>query len=196
MQYAKTAEVMTPREIVEIALKCKTRGNVGIAYTYNEPLVGYEFVRDTARIAHENGLKNVLVTNGTAGEKVLEEITPFMDAMNIDLKAFTERFYHDLVKGDLEMVKAFIKEAEKLCHVELTTLIIPGKNDSEKEMHELAEWVSCLDGKIPGRQIPLHVTRFFPQFHMTDIAETPVNMVYRLAETAREYLEYVYVGNI
>ncbi|MCR5499748.1 MAG: radical SAM protein, partial [Acetatifactor sp.] len=129
MGYAEHAEVLSPEELVQMALELRSRGNIGIAYTYNEPLIGYEFVRDTAKLAKEAGLKNVLVTNGMASKKVLDEISPYIDAMNIDLKAFTDYFYRDYIQGDLGMVKDFIEGAAERCHVELTTLIIPGEND-------------------------------------------------------------------
>ena len=184
-QYRK----LLPGELAGLAREYKTHGNIGMAFTYNEPLVGYEFVRDTARLVQEQGLKNVLVTNGFAELSVLEEILPYIDAMNIDLKGFTEEYYRKL-GGGLEPVKRFIKRAVQECHVELTTLIVPGENDSEKEMEEEAAWIASLD---PG--IPLHVTRFFPQYKMTDRAATDVETVYRLRETAAKYLRYVYTGN-
>ena len=195
LSFAKIAETVTPEEIVEKAIELKARGNVGIAFTYNEPLVGYEFVRDTAKLAKEKGLANVLVSNGTAGKKVFETIAPYIDAMNIDLKAFTDGFYRNLIGGDFEMTKAFIESAAATCHVELTTLIIPGENDSEEEMRELSKWVAGLERKV-GKAIPLHVTRFFPQFKMTDRGPTPVETVYRLAEVAKENLEFVFTGNV
>lgn len=193
---ANDAEYLSPEELVRMALELRIRGNIGIAFTYNEPLIGYEFVRDTAKLTHENGLLNVLVTNGTATLRVLDEIGPYIDAMNIDLKAFSERFYNNWIQGDFAMTKAFIEGAVKLCHVELTTLIIPGENDSEEEMRELTSWVSGLQGKVPGKEIPLHVTRFFPRFHVTDRGPTPMQTVLRLADVAREKLDYVYTGNI
>ena len=196
MTRANDAEYLSPEELVRMALELRIRGNIGIAFTYNEPLIGYEFVRDTAKLTHENGLLNVLVTNGTATLRVLDEIGPYIDAMNIDLKAFSERFYNNWIQGDFAMTKAFIEGAVKLCHVELTTLIIPGENDSEEEMRELTSWVSGLQGKVPGKEIPLHVTRFFPRFHVTDRGPTPVQTVLRLADVAREKLNYVYTGNI
>lgn len=196
MTCANDAEYLSPEELVRMALELRIRGNIGIAFTYNEPLIGYEFVRDTAKLTHENGLLNVLVTNGTATLRVLDEIGPYIDAMNIDLKAFSERFYNNWIQGDFAMTKAFIEGAVKLCHVELTTLIIPGENDSEEEMRELTSWVSGLQGKVPGKEIPLHVTRFFPRFHVTDRGPTPVQTVLRLADVAREKLDYVYTGNI
>jgi len=196
MELADQAGFVSPEELVQMALNLRNRGNIGIAYTYNEPLIGYEFVRDTAKLAKEAGLKNVLVTNGTASQKVLDEISPYIDAMNIDLKAFTEYFYRDYIQGDLAMVKDFIEGAVRHCHVELTTLIIPGENDSEEEMRRLSEWVASLHGVVPGEQIPLHVTRFFPQFHVTDKSPTPTKTVLRLADIARENLKFVYTGNI
>ncbi len=194
-EYKDKAEFYEPDEIVKTALELRPRGNIGLAFTYNEPLVGYEFVRDTARLAKEAGLENVLVTNGTATQKVLEQILPYIDAMNIDLKAFTDRFYRDFIGGDFQMVKDFITTAAGDCHVELTTLVIPGKNDSEQEMCELSAWVAALENQT-GKKIPLHITRFFPAFKLTDLDPTPVNTILRLVEVARENLEFVFPGNI
>ncbi len=193
-RFAKTAETISPEELVEIAKRTLPRGNIGIAFTYNEPLIGYEFVRDTARIAKAEGLKIVMVTNGTAELTVLEELRPYIDAMNIDLKGFTDSYYSKILHGDRHQVLAFIEAAAKSCHVELTTLIVPGENDREEEMRELSRWVSCL--KNPdGEDLPLHISRFFPQFHMQDRKATDVQRVYHLAEIARESLQYVYTGN-
>ncbi len=192
-----TAEV-TPEQLAEAALLSKKDGNIGIAFTYNEPLVGYEFVRDTARLVHDMGMVNVLVTNGTAEVSVLEELLPYIDAMNVDLKGFTDHYYRDVLGGDRQMVMDFITRAVRSCHVELTTLIVPGENDSEEEMRDLSAWIAGLkdaSGTVIGADVPLHVSRFFPRFHMTDREATPVKTVYRLAEVARENLEYVYTGN-
>ncbi len=194
MQFADRAEYVTPEEIARTAVYYKSRGNVGAAFTYNEPLVGYEFVRDTAKLVHEAGMVNVLVSNGTAELPVLEEILPYMDAMNIDLKGFTDRYYKQVLGGDRGMVMRFIERAVQSCHVELTTLIIPGENDSEEEMRQMCRWIAGLrDGR--GAGIPLHISRFFPRFHMTDREATSVKKVYRLADVARETLRYVYTGN-
>ncbi|MBR5367862.1 MAG: AmmeMemoRadiSam system radical SAM enzyme [Lachnospiraceae bacterium] len=189
------ADTYTPEEVVNRAARLVPAGNIGVAFTYNEPLVGYEFVRDTAKLAHEAGLENVLVTNGTASATVFNEIVPYIDAMNIDLKAFTDGFYRDLIDGDLAMVKDFIESAAGSCHVELTTLIIPSYNDSEEEIDALSSWVAELEIKT-GKKIPLHITRFFPRFHMTDRPATPVADVIKLAEVASKHLEYVFTGNI
>ena len=195
---AGRVDTMSPEALAETAARLRSRGNIGLAFTYNEPLIGWEFVRDTARLAHGAGLVNVLVTNGTASLPVLEELAPHIDAMNIDLKGFTDRYYRKVLGGDLETVKAFIARAAQVCHVELTTLVVPGENDGEDEMRSLTGWVSGLsdaEGNPIGREIPLHISRFFPRFHMSDRPATDVGKVYRLADVAREKLKYVYTGN-
>jgi pyruvate formate lyase activating enzyme len=195
---AETAEKLTPEELVAAALHCRDRGNIGLAFTYNEPLVSYEFVLDTAKLAHEAGLKNVLVTNGTAELAVLEELGPHIDAMNIDLKGFTDHYYRDILKGDLDQVKGFISEAVRHCHVELTTLVVPGENDSEEEMRQIAGWIADLkddSGKTIGENVPLHISRFFPAFRMRDREATSVRLIYHLRDVAKEKLNYVYTGN-
>lgn len=187
------AMYVSPKELADTALEWKERkkaGNIGIAYTYNEPLTGWEYVRDTARLVREYGMVNVLVTNGTASLEVLEELLPYMDAMNIDLKGFREDYYR-MLGGNLETVKAFITRAARDCHVELTTLIVPGENDSPEEMDTQARWIAELNPEIP-----LHITRFFPQYHMADRTPTDVKQIYRLAETAKRHLSNVYVGNV
>ncbi|XOQ48553.1 MAG: Pyruvate formate-lyase 1-activating enzyme [Eubacteriales bacterium] len=184
----ETVEV-SPAALVGKALELLPRGNIGIAYTYNEPLVGYEYVRDCAKLAKEHSLKNVVVTNGNINEKPLQALLPDIDAMNIDLKGFTERFY-TAIGGNLETVKRSIQIAAERCHVEVTTLVIPGENDSVEEMDALSRWLA---GVSP--EIPLHVSRFFPRWRMTDRGPTPVETIDCLAETARKNLRYVYKGN-
>ncbi len=198
MRCRETAQTVSPEELVRLAVRYRAYGNIGLAFTYNEPLIGWEFVRDTAEMAHERDLLNVLVTNGTADLSVLEALGPHIDVMNIDLKSFTERCYSEVLGGSLDMVKAFIARAVQLCHVELTALIVPGENDSEDEMRAMTEWIAGLtdaEGKKIGADIPLHISRFFPRFHMTDRRATDVKTVYRLAQVARERLRYVYTGN-
>ncbi len=186
----RDAEYISSEELVSIAAGYRDRGNIGIAYTYNEPLVGYEYVLDCARLVRAAGMKNVLVTNGSAELPILEKIVPYIDAMNIDLKGFSDGYYSKLLKGDRRQVMDFIKEAAKHCHVEVTVLIIPGENDSEQEMTELSSWIASIDSNIP-----LHISRFFPCFHMTDRKATDVDLIYELADIARKNLEYVYTGN-
>jgi len=195
---AKTAEYISPEELAGIAAQTRNRGNIGVAFTYNEPLIGWEYIRDTAKLVHEEGLFNVIVSNGTASLEVLEELAPYIDAMNIDLKGFTDHYYNDVLGGSRAMTMAFIEEAVKHCHVELTTLIVPDENDSEDELREMCSWIASLtdsNNNNIGKDIPLHISRFFPRFNMTDRDATSVKHIYHLAEIAREQLTYVYTGN-
>ena len=185
---------ITPEELADIAYRFRDRGNIGVAFTYNEPLVSYEFVRDTAKLVKEKGMKNVLVSNGTAELTILEEILPYIDAMNIDIKSMSEKTYSEILRGDIKTTKAFIERAVTDCHVELTMLIVPGMNDTEAEMRELTGWISGLnDGR--GDKIPLHISRFFPRYKMTDRPATNIDVIYKLADIAKERLRYVYTGN-
>ena len=179
----------SPEALASKALELRPYGNIGVAYTYNEPLIGYEYVRDCAALVHERGMVNVLVTNGTIEEAPWRELLPLIDAANIDLKGFAPEWYGRL-GGDLETVKRSIVLAAERCHVEVTTLLIPGENDSEEEIRSLAQWLASVD-----RNIPLHLSRFFPRYRMTDRSPTPEERVYRLADIAREYLAFVYTGN-
>lgn len=181
---------MSPEKLVHMALSLTQRGNIGLAFTYNEPLVGYEFVRDCAELAHRNELKTVLVTNGMINEEPLMAFLPVIDAMNIDLKGFTAEFY-DALQGDLETVKNTIVKAQSCCHVEITTLVIPGENDNPEDMERQAAWIASLHPDIP-----LHLSRFFPRYHYTDRAPTPPETLQALADIARKHLRYVYFGNV
>ncbi len=190
MQYTRVpTHVVSPEDLVRQAVTLKKDGNIGIAYTYNEPFISYEYVMDCAKLAHAHGLKNVMVTNGTVEEEPLLEILPWIDAFNIDLKAFTQTFY-DTVQGNLEVVKRTIALAAKHSHVEVTTLIIPTENDSEQEMESLTAWLASVDPEIP-----YHISRFFPSFQAQDRPATPVKTIYHLADIARKRLKYVYTGN-
>lgn len=198
MRYEKEADELTPEEVVDLAQSYKNRGNIGIAFTYNEPLIGYEYVLDTAKLSHQKGLKNVLVTNGCASSAVLSKLSPYIDAMNIDLKGFTDRYYREVLGGDLDMVKAFITQAVKSCHVELTTLIVPGENDTDAEMEQISRWIASLTnetGEVIGKDIALHISRFFPRFMMQDKRATDVGLIYHLKEVAEKNLRFVYTGN-
>jgi pyruvate formate lyase activating enzyme len=166
-------------------------GNIGVAFTYNEPLISPEFILDTAPLLRAAGLAAVLVTNAMIHEKPFADILPHIDAMNIDLKSFSEDVYARN-GGYLDTVRRNIRAAADAGrHVEVTTLIIPGENDSEEEMYAEAEWLAGIDPDIP-----LHITRFFPRYHMTDREPTPVKTIERLAEAASRSLRYVYPGNI
>lgn len=176
----------TPEEIAEASYR--QNGNIGVAYTYNEPLISYEFVTDCARLIKAQGQYNVLVTNGYINRGPLLELLPFIDAMNIDLKAFSDTFYNR-IGGKLAPVMETIKTAAERCHVEVTTLIIGGLNDSDEEMDSLAEWLSRIG------PIPLHISRFFPNHKMSGSVPTPVETIMRLCTVARRYLDHVYPGN-
>lgn len=184
-----THQIMQPDELVHLAEELRGQGNIGLAYTYNEPVVGYEFVHDCAYAAREKNLKNVLVTNGFCNKRPWRELLSVIDAMNIDLKAFSQKFYR-AIGGDLETVKHSIELAAQSCHIEITALIIPDENDSNTEMERLSTWLASID-----REIPLHVTRFFPRYKMQGGQATPVGDIYRLIEVARKHLRYVYAGN-
>ncbi|MBQ7187552.1 MAG: AmmeMemoRadiSam system radical SAM enzyme [Ruminococcus sp.] len=191
-------DTLSPEQLAELALACRPRGNIGAAFTYNEPLIGFEYIRDAARLVREAGLMNVIVTNGSAELWVLEELLPYTDAMNIDLKSFDGDCYRRTLGGELETVKRFIARAVQGCHVELTTLIVPGMNDSEEELIRMTEWIASLtdgNGNVIGADIPLHISRFFPRFKMTDRPPTDVKLIYRLAGLARRRLRFVYTGN-
>lgn len=183
------ARYVPPEDLVMAAVDLVSRNNIGIAYTYNEPLVGYEYVRDCAKLAREKGLKNVVVTNGCFLKEPMNEIMPLIDAFNIDLKGFTNEFYKK-IGGDLEIVKNFIALAAESSHVEVTTLIIPDENDSEEEIENLSKFIAGIDVNMP-----LHISRFFPCYKMQDKNPTEVEKVYKLADIARKNLNYVYEGN-
>lgn len=198
MQMSNRLDVITPQELAELSQRYKNQGNIGVAFTYNEPLVSFEFVRDTAQLVHKAGMKTVLVTNGSAEPQVLDQLSGCIDAMNIDLKCFNERVYKDVLGGDLETVKRFISRAVQFCHVELTTLIVPGISDDEEELRRLVDWVAQLkdeSGKTIGENIPLHLTRFYPRFEMSDSRPTDIALIRRFADIARQKLKYVYIGN-
>ena len=180
---------LSPGDLVSLAKKYVTRGNIGIAFTYNEPLIGFEYVRDTARLAKVAGLSAALVTNGYVTQEKLHEILPYIDAMNIDLKGWTEKYY-EWLGGHIEPVKETIKTAAQKCHVEVTTLIVPGRNDSEQEMDEESHWLASI-----SEDMPLHISRYFPRYMTQDIPPTPVEKIYRLVDAAKKNLKYVYSGN-
>ncbi len=180
---------ISPKELCSLAKKECARGNIGVAFTYNEPLAGYEYVRDTAKLVRRAGMKNVLVTNGMAEPAVLEEILPYIDAMNIDLKGFRPEIYRYL-GGDLETVKTFIVRAAAGCHVELTSLIVPGMNDDPEDMRRQADWIAEI-----SPEIPLHITRSFPRHKMREPA-TDISLLKRLKKTAKGSLRHVCLGNV
>lgn len=178
-----------PEALVGEAEAHRSEGNIGLAFTYNEPLIGYEYVRDCARLCKGKGLKVVLVTNGSILPDPWIALLPLVDAANLDLKCFTPEGYRAL-GGDLETVKTAISLAAGRIHLEVTTLVVPGFNDGEEEMRALAGWLAGL-----GSDVPLHISRFFPQYRMLDRPPTSVETIMRLSVVAGEYLPHVYRGN-
>lgn len=187
---ARTA-LLEPADLAGMAAEYVKEGNIGVAYTYNEPSIWYEYVLDTAVLVRERGLANVLVTNGYISREPLEKLLPFIDAMNIDVKAFTGEFYEKFCKGSLESVQETVMIAAQGCHVEITTLVIPGLNDSPDEIGKLAKWLSSI-----SPDIVLHLSRFFPSYQMNDIPPTPVETLEAARVSAEAYLKHVYLGNI
>ena len=185
--------LITPEGLTDLAVDLSRQepGNIGVAFTYNEPTVCFEFIRDTSKLLHEAGLKSVVVTNGGLVRKYADERLPHVDALNIDLKGFSDEFYR-YVKGEFDTVKEFIKAAvEHECHVELTTLVIPTKNDDPEEMEREVEWITSI-----SPEIPLHLSRFFPRYKVDDLPPTPAETIYRLKDIAQKKLKYVYTGNL
>lgn len=182
---------ITPQQLVDLAVKMahEPLGNLGVAFTYNEPFIGYEFVRDCAILLRQAGLKTVLVTNGHINKEPLIDLLPLIDAMNIDLKGFSQAYY-DYVGGNFDCVKQTIATAYDKCHIEVTTLIVPSKNDSLEEMAAEAAWLASL-----SPEIPLHISRYFPRYKSI-IEPTPVETVLQLCNVARKHLHHVHAGNI
>ena len=184
----KTYKV-SPRSLIELALDAKDRGNIGIAFTYNEPLINFEYVKDTFKIARLEDLKTVLVTNGGINDKYLEKILPLTDAWNIDLKAFSKEKYKKL-GGDLDLTLNTIKRAAESSHVEITTLVVPGLSDNLEEFKEEIDFLSKLSPKIP-----LHLTRYFPMYKYRE-EKTSLSIMKEMKEIAEEKLEHVILGNV
>lgn len=180
----------TPEELVEKALKAPD--NIGLAYTYNEPSTFYEFMFDTAKQTHENGLKNAVISNGYINHEPLVKLLPFIDAFNIDLKAFSEDFYREQTKGKLEPVLKTLKIiAMSKAHLEITNLVIPGLNDNETVFEEMVKWIAS----ELGDKIPLHLSRYFPNYKL-NLPPTSHVKLETFYDLAKRHLQYVYLGNV
>jgi pyruvate formate lyase activating enzyme len=190
LEVSKLGYELLPEKIVEI---CTEKNIPGIAYTYNEPTIFIEYAYDTAKLASKKGIKNIFVTNGYETEEALKLIKPYLDAMNIDLKSFNDEFYKKICKARLQPVLDTIKLAHKLgIWIEITTLTIPGKNDSDEELKKIAGFIAGID-----KNIPWHVTAFHPDYKMTDIPSTSLNTLHKAYSIGKKAgLNYVYVGNI
>jgi len=179
----------TPEEIASRAIKAECKS---VAYTYNEPAIFAEFVKDCAVLVKKAGLKNILVSNGYLSKECFDFISDYMDAMNIDLKSLNEEFYLKYCGAKLKPVLRTIKRAyKKGIHIELTTLVIPGLNDSKKEFEKIAKFISGID-----RKIPWHISRFFPMYKMFDRQMTPLSTLKKAYQIGKKYLDYVYIGNV
>ena len=181
----------TPQDLADLAQRLKAeQGNIGLAYTYNEPLVGWEFVRDCARKIHARGMLNVLVSNGCAEPEIITEIAPLIDAANIDLKGPSQEYY-DWTGGDFKTVCRTIETLHSAgCHVEVTTLVVPGRNDKDGDIDAIASFIASV-----SPDIPLHITRFFPRYRMADTRPTPIATVHHLVDVAHRQLRHVLAGN-
>ncbi len=181
------ADYLGPEELAALAAR---RGSFAIAYTYSEPLVHFEYVLACAKQARERGLKNVLVSNGYINKDPAEELLPWLDAANIDLKSFQVDFYKKEIGGELEDVKRFITQAAPRLALEVTTLVIPGKNDSHEEIESISRFLAGINPDIP-----LHLSCYYPVYKYS-LPPTPPETVIGLAKAARRHLRYVYEGNV
>ena len=185
----KGRENVTPAEIVSKALN--TSDNIGIAFTYNEPVIWFEFIKDVAIPAKQEGLMTVMVTNGFVSPEPLDEYLGFIDAFNVDLKAFSEEFYKLITGAELGPVKETLKKIRRAGkHLEVTTLVIPGRNDLPSEMAEEVKWIAS----ELGDDTPLHLSRYFPMYRRKDPV-TPHDKLIELFGIASKELKYVYLGN-
>ena len=184
-----TGQPLAPEQIVTLA---KEYNCDSVAYTYNEPVVFFEYTYDTAKLAHEAGLKNIYVTSGFETHKAIDTLLPYLDGMNIDIKAFTEAFYRDICGAKLKPVLDTVKYAhDKGIWIEVTTLLIPGKNDSDEEIRNIARFLADLDPNIPW-----HVSGFYPMYKMLDVPPTPPSTLIRAYNIGKEEgLNFVYIGN-
>lgn len=181
---------ISKEELVETILT--TRNNIGIAFTYNEPSIWYEYVYDCAKLLKETAPNKsvVMVTNGFINEEPLKDLLPYIDAMNIDLKSFNTKYYEDLCGGRLDPVLRTIETASKVCHVEITTLLVSGENDKLEEVEEIAKFLKDI-----SEEIPLHLTRYFPRYKLEN-SPTDISFMRRAEVVARRYLNNVILGNV
>lgn len=180
----------TPEIVIKMALSYKE--NIGIAYTYNEPFVWYEFMYDTAVLAKKNNLKNVVVTNGYVNEEPLIELIPFIDACNVDLKSFNDNIYKKLIGGSLEPVlKTLLTLRKYNVYFEITNLIVPGANDNEEEFKSMIIWIA----ENLGKSTVLHLSKYYPMYKYDEPSTSP-ELIEKFYRIAKEYLYFVYVGNI
>lgn len=183
--------IYTPEDIVSLAMEYKTKS---ISYTYNEPTIWYPYAKDIGILAKQYGLKNVFVSSGYESQEVLEDMKSWVDAANIDLKSFSDDYYKKVLKTDLDgVLESFIEFAKSDIWLEITTLLIPDVNDSDEEIHKMAEFISH---KL-GTHIPWHFSAFHPDYKMLDTPRTPLSTLLRAKEIAKSYgIKYIYLGNV
>ncbi len=181
---------LSPEKIVELSIE---NGCDSVAYTYNEPIVFFEYTYDTAKLAHEKGLKNIYVTSGFETKKAIDLLEPYIDGMNIDIKSFSDEFYKEICGARLKPVLEAVKYAHaKGIWIEITTLLIPGKNDSDEEIRSIARFIAELDISIPW-----HLSAFHPTYKMLDVPRTPESTLLRAYKIGQEEgLKYLYIGNV
>ena len=189
-QFKPQTKFISVEEIISKAKDYKEQNSIGLAFTYNEPLMFYEYVLDVSKRCKEEDLDVVVVTNGFINKAPLEKLLPYVDAMNIDLKSFSDDFYKSECSGRVEDVKSTIEIASKYCNVEVTTLLISDHNDTEKEVRNIAKFISDIN-----KNIPLHLSRYYPTYKFKDQA-TNIDKIKSLSDIAKEYLNYVYIGNV
>lgn len=180
-------QYLSPEMLLKIF---KDHGGIGISYTYTEPIVWFEYLLDAGRIIRENGGKNVLVTNGMINAEPLNELLPLIDAMNIDLKSIRPPVYQKKLGGDLAAVKRTIETSYRRCHIEITNLLVTGLNDKEEDIRQLIDYVASV-----GRDIPLHLSRYYPNYKYTR-TPTSLGIMENALAWARERLDFVYLGNV
>jgi pyruvate formate lyase activating enzyme len=189
-QFVTKSEFVPKENLVNNILT--TKNNIGVAFTYNEPSIWYEYVYDCAKLLKETATDAsvVLVTNGYISEKPLKQLLTYVDAMNIDLKSFNTEYYKELCGGSLQPVLKTIEIAAKSCHVEITTLLVSGKNDNLEEVEEIAKFLSSINNEIP-----LHLSRYFPRYKLEN-SPTDINFMKEAEKVAKRYLSKVSLGNI
>jgi len=187
-QQKQESEYVSPEQTVNLA---RRQRSAGIAYTYNEPLISFEYVIETAKLAREAGLTNVLVTNGFINQGPLAELLPLIDALNIDIKSIRDDFYRKLCHGRLQPVLDTAMVARKAAHVEVTNLIIPGYNDSEEGLHDLADWIAS----NLGADTPVHLSAYSPRYQL-QASSTPMAVLNMAYDLFAERLHNVYLGNV
>lgn len=182
---------MNPQDLAAESARLKPSGNIGLAFTYNEPMINLEYIMDCAAIVRAQGQRCVLVTNGFVDHQPLRDLLPLVDAMNIDLKSFSDDVYRTVCGGRLEPVKQTIAAAARACHVEITTLLIPGLNDSDDEIDRLAAWLASINPDIP-----LHLTRYFPAYLRKSPGPISPERLLHLVSLAKHHLRRVAPGNL